>query len=272
MIVKRRKIKILGQHFLNDLCIANKIVSFANIHENETVLEIGPGKGILTSILFQKAKKVIAVEIDEGLIKHLKKRFTGVKNLSLVHKDFLKYEIPLFSEKIKAIGNLPYSVGSRIILLLINYRDRFSEMVFMLQKEVAERFVASPGVKSYGSLSIFTQIYYDIEILMNISPESFSPQPKVFSALIKLKPKKHVLEQLDNPELFFQIVRLAFSHRRKKLRNNLKNLFSGENDIEQISRHSGIDLDQRGEMLSIKEYLKLTVSIDKYKEKIHPII
>lgn len=259
----RKKRKKFGQHFLKDESIAEKIVSFADVRQNETVLEIGPGKGILTSILLRQAQKVIAVEIDEGLVRYLKRRFSKVPGLCLVHKDFLKYDLPMFSEKIKVIGNLPYNIGIRIIKNLIKYRERSSEMIFMLQKEVAERLVAFPGIKDYGSLSIFMQLHFSIEILMNISPDSFSPPPKVSSTLVKMKSKKPLLEHFDNPELFHKIVRSAFLHRRKKLKNNLKELSIGNNDMKEISRDAGIDLNLRGEMLSIEDYLKLTRSINK---------
>lgn len=266
-IVKHKKRKKYGQHFLKDEQVAEKIVSFADIRRNETVLEIGPGKGILTSILLKHARKVIAVEIDDGLVRYLEKRFSKAQYLSVIHEDFLKYDLSIFSERIKVIGNLPYSIGTRIIMHLINYRERFSKMIFMLQKEVAERLVASPGTKDYGSLSIFIQLYFNIEILMNIPPKSFSPPPKVFSALVKLKPKKQLFEHFDNPELFHQIVKLAFSHRRKKLRNNLKELPLVDHDFKKVSLETGINFDLRGEMLSIKEYIKLTRSIEKIIQK-----
>ncbi len=255
---------------MKDERIAEKIVSFADIRRNEIVLEIGPGKGILTSILIKYARKVIAIEIDYDLVRHLEKRFSRKAiNLNLIHEDFLKYDLSIFSEKIKVIGNLPYSIGTRIIMHLINYREKFSEMVFMLQKEVAERLVASPGTKDYGSLSIFIQLSFSVEILMNIPPKSFSPPPKVFSTLVKIKPKKQLFQQSDDPELFYKIVKIAFSHRRKKLRNNLKALPLLDHDFKKVSLETGINFDMRGEMLSIKEYLRLTRSIGKIIEKTH---
>lgn len=264
-----QKRKKLGQHFLNNEFIAEKIVSFADIRKDDTVLEIGPGKGILTSILLKKAKKVIAVEIDDKLVRFLKKRFLDAQNLDLVHKDFLKYDLSPFSEKIKVIGNLPYNIGTRIIKYMIDYKGIFSKMIFLLQKEVAERIAASPGKKSYGSLSIFMQLHYEVETLMNISPESFSPHPKIFSTLIKMKSKKQLPRQFDNPELFYKVVKLAFLHRRKKIKNNLRPLFTEQNDLKKVFREAGIDLEQRGEMLSIQEYLKLTHSINKLPQVIH---
>lgn len=267
-IVEHKKRKKYGQHFLKDERVAEKIVSFANIRRNEVVLEIGPGKGILTSILCKCARKVIAIEIDNKLVRYLERRFSDkTQNLNLIHEDFLKYDLSIFSERIKIIGNLPYSIGTRIIMHLINYREKFSEMLFMLQKEVAERLVASPGTKDYGSLSIFIQLHFSVEIVMSIPPKSFSPPPKVFSALVKIKPKKQLFEQSDSPELFYKIVKIAFSHRRKKLRNNLKALSLLDHDLKKISLETGINFDTRGEMLSIKEYLRLTRSIGKIIEK-----
>ena len=252
---------------MKDEYVAEKIVSFADVRQDETVLEIGPGKGILTSILLSQAQKVIAVEIDDELIRYLKRRFSKAQNLCLIHKDFLKYDLSILSEKIKVIGNLPYNIGTRIIMHIINFRERFSNVIFMLQKEVAERLVASPGTKDYGSLSIFIQLYFYGEILMNIPPESFSPPPKVFSTIVNLEPKKQLFGQFDNPELFHKIVKLAFSHRRKKLRNNLKALPLGDYDMKEISLETGIDLGLRGEMLSIKEYLRLTQSVSRFIRK-----
>lgn len=261
--------KKLGQHFLKNEIIAEKIVSFAEIRNNDTVLEIGPGKGILTSILLKKAKKVIAVEIDDKLIRLLKKRFIDTQNLDLVHEDFLNYDLSPFPKKIKVIGNLPYNIGTRIIKYMIDYKEIFSKMIFLLQKEVAERIAASPGTKSYGSLSIFMQLHYEVETLMNIPPESFSPHPKIFSTLIKMKSKKQLFRQFDNPELFYKVVKLAFLHRRKKIKNNLRPLLTEQNDLKKVSQEAGIDLEQRGEMLSIQEYLKLTRSINKLPQVIH---
>jgi len=267
-IVKDKKRKKYGQHFLKDERVAEKIVTFAKIRSNEIVLEIGPGKGILTSMLVKYARKVIAIEIDNKLVHYLERRFSKkVQNLNLIHDDFLKYDLSIFSERIKVIGNLPYSIGTRIIMHLINYREKVSEMLFMLQKEVAERLVASPGTKDYGSLSIFIQSYFSIEILMNIPPKSFSPPPKVFSSLVKIKPKKQLFEKFDNPELFYKIVKIAFSHRRKKLRNNLKDLPLLDHDLKKVSLETGINFDMRGEMLSIKEYLKMSRSIGKIIER-----
>ena len=266
---KPDKRKKFGQHFLNNELIAEEIVSFADIKKDETVLEIGPGKGILTSILLKRAHKVIAVEIDDALVKYLKKRFSKAQNLSLIHQDFLQFELPNLNGKIKVIGNLPYNIGVRIIKFVINHKDRFSKIIFMLQKEVAERLAAPPGIKEYGSLSIFTQLHYDLEILTHIPPDSFSPPPKVFSTLIKMIPKKGSVRQLDNPELFQKVVKAAFSQRRKKLKNNLRCFSIEQNALKAISQETGIDLDVRGEMLSIKEFISLTRSINKVTKQNH---
>lgn len=258
---KRRK---FGQHFLNDESIAEKIVSFSSIKQNDTVIEVGPGKGILTSPLIEQASEVIAVEIDGRLIRYLEKRFSNAPGLTLIHKDFLKYDLPDFSEKVTIIGNLPYSVGTRIIKHLIEYRERFSTMIFMMQKEVADRLAATAGEKDYGSLSIFIQLHFDVEILMNIPPGAFSPPPKVHSSVIRMEPKQNVLRDIVNPQLFYKVVKMAFSHRRKKLRNNLKILSISDYNLKKISEKTGIDLDLRGEMLSIEEYMELTRHIAEH--------
>ncbi len=262
--MSQRKQKF-GQHFLKDESIAEKIVSFANIKKNETVLEIGPGKGIFTSILLRKAQKTIAVEVDRRLVDYLNKRFSGQTALDLIHSDFLEYDLSLLPDNVKIIGNLPYNIGTRIVKYLIGCREKSAGMIFMIQKEVAERFVALPGVKEYGSLSIFLQLYFNIEILMTISPESFSPPPKVFSTLVMMKSKKPPFEKTDNPALFHKIVKLAFSQRRKKLRNNLK-AFPLQNDVmKKVSQEACIDLDLRGEMLGIEDYLRLARSFNAFK-------
>jgi 16S rRNA (adenine1518-N6/adenine1519-N6)-dimethyltransferase len=219
--------KSLGQNFLIDKNIQKKIISACLLSSADTVLEIGPGRGELTSLLVDKVKKIYAVELDNGLYSFLKERFKDQSNLRLANEDILKYNLKkkLIKEKnIKVIGNLPYYISTPIIEHLFQFRDKIQEMFFMVQKEFAYRIVASAGSKRYGSLSCFIQYYTEPKINFLVKKGSFLPQPKVDSAFISLRVRKRPKVEVEDENRLFKVIRTAFSQRRKTLKNSLKGL------------------------------------------------
>ncbi len=259
MIYVRPK-KSLGQHFLTDTNIARDIVEAANITGDDAVVEIGPGNGILTRLLAERAKKVIAIEIDERLADGLKNDLAGFKNIELLHADALQFPFEKIEGRFKVAANLPYYITTPIIFHLLESRDKIVSMTLMMQKEVAERIAAKPGGKDYGVLSIAVQFYTEPLINFIVPSSAFYPKPKVESAVVSFSIlKKRRVDVLDEG-FFFKVVRAAFSQRRKTLRNALKaaNLPKTTDDaLDSAFTKTGIDPKRRGETLSIAEFAKL---------------
>jgi len=255
--------KRFGQHFLIDKNIADKIVNSANICSDDIVWEIGSGKGILTEKLVNKAKKVVAFEIDRDLAIYLKDKIKN-ENFILINKDVLKLDwdtIINADEDIKIVANLPYQISSPFLYKIENHISAFDSLVLMIQKEVAERIIAYSNSKKYGKLSLKMQYYFQIERLFNVPPHLFFPSPKVISTVIRLT-KKHNFPVVKNIDLFWQIINLAFLHRRKMLRTNISVIFN-EDIFREIIRNSPVDLNRRGESLSLEEFITLADYIDK---------
>ena len=247
--------KHLGQHFLHDKNIAGKIVSNLKADECKNVLEIGPGTGVLTSFLTQRDDiNLKLIEVDSESVEYLNANFPDL-NGKVIEADFLKLQIDnIFKDCFNVIGNLPYNISSQIFFKILENRDRIPEVVAMIQKEVADRIVASPGNKTYGILSVLLQSFYDIKIQFTVSPKVFYPPPKVVSAVIKFK--RNNRKHLDcNETLFFKVVKQAFNHRRKTLRNSLRTI------TEDIDTNNEI-FNKRPEQLSIDEFVQLTNIID----------
>lgn len=244
--------KHLGQHFLTDKNIANNIALALTSHGNyQKVLEIGPGMGVLTQFLLQSDKEIFVIEIDKESVAYLKNHFPKL-NHHIIEGDFLKLPIDkLFNEQIAVIGNFPYNISSQILFKVIDHYQQIPELVGMFQKEVAERVAASHGNKSYGILSVILQVYYDIEYLFTVHEHVFSPPPKVKSAVIRLRRKELLPENLDEKH-FKNVVKTAFNQRRKTLRNALKPLLNKENKtrVEKF-------LNLRAEQLSVEEFIDL---------------
>lgn len=216
--------KNLGQHFLKDQNIARKIVESLVISGTEEVLEIGPGMGVLTQYLIKNPDiQLTLIEIDRESAVYLRHHFAE-GDMRLIEGDFLKLDVgALFSGKFSVIGNLPYNISSQIFFRILENRDRIPQVVGMIQKEVADRFAAKHGNKTYGILSVLLQTFYDIEYLFSVSEHVFNPPPKVKSAVIRLK--RNDREKLPCDEnLFTQVVKAGFNQRRKVLRNALKPL------------------------------------------------
>ena len=258
---KSKKIKAMGQHFLKDHAVLKKIIRYISPSKEDLIIEIGAGKGALTFPLAAKAGKVIAIEKDPAFIPFLQRK--DIPNLAILEEDILKVD---FSELIKAhdfknnvklAGNLPYSLSSPLLFKVLREKELFSECIFLLQKEVAERICSQPGSKNYAPLSILFQIHFSARLLFIISPGSFSPPPKVHSALISLKRRDQPLFLIDQEELFRQFLKGAFKHRRKILRKNLEKLNFPLPLIDEALDKFGIKRNLRPEQLSISQFMDL---------------
>lgn len=256
----------LGQNFLKDPSIAKEIVRLAKISPENPVLEIGPGKGILTQYLLESANPLTALEIDHKLCGELQQKFTDKKNFRLIEADAAKFDYSSIGSRFKVVSNLPYYAATHIVKRLIDYRSRIMDMTVMLQKEVVDRLVAHPGQKEYGSLTVFIQFHCQVERLMEIDKTSFSPPPKIDSSLIRLTPLPAPEVHVEDQKTFFKVVNAAFLHKRKMLKNNLKdwqNQFQLENDQMRLA---GIDLSRRGETLSLEDFATLSNHIHSYHD------
>ncbi len=239
--------KHLGQHFLTDENIARKIVEGLSFHGYETILEVGPGTGVLTKYLLEKSQKLFLAEIDQESIDYLKLHYSILEDHFA--GDFLKADLPtLTNGQIAVIGNFPYNISSQILFKIVDNFTLIPEMCGMFQKEVAERTAAVPRTKDYGILSVLVQAYYDVDYLFTVSEKVFNPPPKVKSGVIRLtRNPKSGLE--GNEVLFKSIVKAGFNQRRKKLSNALKVL----NIPEVLKTH--VFMDKRAEELSVSEFI-----------------
>jgi 16S rRNA (adenine1518-N6/adenine1519-N6)-dimethyltransferase len=251
----------LGQNFLNNKIIVEKIVKSADLTENDLVLEIGPGRGILTEELEKKCKKVIAVEIDKNLVEHLKSKFKNSKNIEIVEGDILEInlesQIPnLKSLKYKIIANLPYYITSPIIRMFLESSNPPQEMILMVQKEVAERIVEKPGKMSILAVSV--RYYSKPEILFEVNRKYFNPVPEVDSAVIRISSISN-RESQEKRKNFFKVVRAGFCAKRKTLANNLANSFHWEKKtVEEELKKVGISPTTRAQELTIEEWKKIS--------------
>lgn len=245
--------KHLGQHFLNDQQIAQDIVDGLTLHGSyKEVLEIGPGMGVLTQYLLKKdSYHTKVVDIDGESIEYLKKAFPQLKE-DVIHGDFLKATLSdWYPGKFAVIGNFPYNISTEILFKVLDYREQIPEVVGMFQKEVAERFAAKNGNKTYGITSVLLQAFYDIEYLFTVPEHVFTPPPKVKSGVIRLKRNNRIQLPCDEKE-FFKVVKAGFNMRRKTLRNALKSI-----NVHNISMDLPI-FDKRAEQLSVEDFFDLT--------------
>jgi 16S rRNA (adenine1518-N6/adenine1519-N6)-dimethyltransferase len=249
-----------GQNFLTDENIACKIVDSADIRPGETVIEIGPGKGILTSLIAQKADKVIAVELDRNLASSLGGRMSSRKNVEVISKDFLQYEFPSGTAPVKFISNLPYGAATPIIEKFLPWPD-WIEAIVMVQKEVGERIAAHPGGRDYGVLSILTQYFAKPELLFTVGPENFYPHPKVNSIVLRLS-SLHPGPPLPG---LFAVVKSAFQQRRKTVLNSISSALNlPKSDLEKLLISVKIDPKLRPENLSLNQFIDLTKQLKNY--------
>ncbi|MFH1826171.1 MAG: 16S rRNA (adenine(1518)-N(6)/adenine(1519)-N(6))-dimethyltransferase RsmA [bacterium] len=243
--------KHLGQHFLVDPQVLQRIIRAAELNKDDLVIEIGSGLGVVTSEIAKLVYHLIAVEIDKELLSMSKNVLKSFNNISFVDKDILKVDLQelTLGRQYKIIGNLPYYITAPIVEMILTAKDKADLAVIMVQKEVAERMAAAPGSKKYGSFSIFTQFYAEVELNSFVSKSSFHPWPEVGSAVVVLRPHKTPKYQVKDEKLFFEIMHKAFQQRRKQIRNSLKS-YNLEN--------SGIDLTRRPEELSIEEFAAIS--------------
>lgn len=254
--------KFLGQHFLKDKNVALRIVDSLVLAKGVNhVVEIGPGTGVLTQhLLMNPDIDLKVVEIDRESVAYLTEHFPALKN-RIISGDFLDLEIEKdFPPNLLLIGNFPYNISSQIFFKILDYRNQVSQVVCMIQKEVADRIAEKEGTKTYGILSVFLQTFYDIEYLFKVPPGVFFPPPKVMSAVIRLVRNQRTKLECDET-LYRKVVKQAFQNRRKTLRNALKIL----NLPPSISK---LDLmDKRAEQLSVEQFIFLTNEIEKSGEK-----
>lgn len=250
--MKHRPRKRFGQNFLQNMQIINEILSALNLQENDKVVEIGPGLGALTGPLLRQLKSLTAIEIDRDLQEHLAAMPIAANKLNLIAGDALTIDYSQWGEHLRVIGNLPYNISTPLLLHLLQYTAFIDDMHFMLQKEVVLRLVASPGTKAYGRLSVMVQYYCDVEHLFDVPPESFDPQPKVDSAIIRLMPHRVSPYAAVDVASLESLVAQAFSMRRKTLANNLKPILSAAQLLE-----LGIDPMLRPEQIEVKDYVRM---------------
>lgn len=253
--------KYLGQHFLRDLDIAQRIADSLRFEGDPMpVIEIGPGMGVLTQYLLANPRiNLTAVEIDRESVAYLQEHFPQLK---LVEGDFLKMDLrSYFQGEFCIIGNYPYNISSQIFFKLLEYRDCVPCLSGMVQKEVAERIASKPGTKAYGILSVLLQAYYDVEYLFTVSEHVFDPPPKVKSAVFRLT--RNGVKQLScDDKMFKTVVKTAFNQRRKTMRNSLRALV--QNDAELLSNKV---FDKRPEQLGVDEFVELTNMIVEYEKR-----
>jgi 16S rRNA (adenine1518-N6/adenine1519-N6)-dimethyltransferase len=255
--------KSLGQNFLFDPAILGRIIEAASIGPDDTIVEIGPGPGRLTTLLSKVAKKVVAIELDSDLYIKLQDELAGRENVELVLGDALKYRYDDLGS-FKVVANIPYYITTPIIFSLLAARDNLVSMTLTIQKEVAQRIVANPGTKDYGVLSLAVQYHADPEIKFIIPAGAFRPVPKVDSAVIHMHIRKTPKVIVADEALLFKIIRAGFSQRRKTLSNALKPLMP---DIKDVLIDTGIDPGRRGETLSMDEFAILAAHIHRINEK-----
>jgi len=262
-----RPSKRFGQNFLTDQSVIQRIISALDPRADETIVEIGPGKGALTSLLLQRAATVVAIEFDRTLIPVLAEKFKTQTNFRLIESDALTVN---FSEAIqpaqtaRLVANLPYNVATAILQRLIEQRAWIPEMVVMLQKEVVDRVTAEPGSADRGYLSVFVQTYCETEKLFDVAPGSFRPAPKVWSSVIRLEARATPAIAVKDEKLLWQLVSAGFAQRRKTILNNLRS--APEPLQETIKRHGGasiilceaeVDLQRRAETLTLDEWARI---------------
>ena len=243
-----------GQHFLSNSSIAAGIISAAEVSGKDTVLEIGPGKGILTDLIAGRAKKVIAVELDKTLSGSLSERYASKNNVEIVNADYLRFPFPTAGQPLKIIANLPYYIATAIIEKILPHKNWFTAFL-MVQKEVGERIASKPDTKAYGAFSIFCQYYASVEIILRLGPGSFLPPPKVESVVLKFTNKMPP----DPDKKIFKLANAAFQHRRKVISNALAFglCIEKEKCLEAVLA-AKIDPQKRPENLTFYDYKNLT--------------
>lgn len=255
--------KSLGQNFLLDQNIARKIVESLALTSDDRVLEIGPGYGSLTRWLLKQQISLTAVELDKILVSQLEHEFSGNKNFTLVHADFIKVDLnELISDKVRVVGNIPYHITSPVIFKILDNCDIIQDMTLMVQREVAERVIAQPNTKAYGILSINSQAFADPRILFRVPKTVFKPRPKVDSAVVRWVLNPIRKEKIKDYQFFQRLVKTAFNQRRKMLRNAMSE-FIENLDPDKLD----LDLQKRPENLSVGEWVDLSNRLTELQKR-----
>lgn len=264
--------KALGQNFLSDDTVLHEIVDAAGIDENTCVLEIGPGSGALTKKLAKAAKKVVAVEIDSGLIPLLEENVSSFQNVEILHADILAISLSeLFNrefsgEIVKVVANLPYYITTPIVMKLLEENPGFSCMVIMVQKEVAQRLIATSGGKNCGAITYSVNYYCETELVTDVPPEAFVPAPKVWSSVIKLSVREKPPVDVEDEQHLFALIKAAFLMRRKTFLNCVSQnecIHTDKETLRSILNELGISQNIRGEALSLVQFSQISNAIKK---------
>ena len=266
--------KSLGQNFLIDDNVIDRILEGARLSETDRIIEVGPGIGTLTREMGKVAENVVAIEIDKTLIPILKETLADLDNVEVVNEDILKVDVQgLINEKlnggpVKLVANLPYYITTPIVMKFLEEDIPVTDIVVMVQKEVADRMNAKPSTKDYGALSVAVQYYCDTEIVAKAPRHMFVPQPNVDSIVIGLHVRDEKKYIVDNEDIFFKTVKASFGQRRKTLLNSLGGLgFLSKDQIKEALKAANIDEKRRGETLSIDEFANLSNEINKFLSK-----
>ena len=252
--------KRFGQHFLHDRNIIDKIIRAIDPGEDDQLVEIGPGQGALTFPLLKQCKRLIAIELDRDLIPRLQQKAAADEQLKVINADILKFELDSLPDgRFRIVGNLPYNISTPLMFHLLDSIEKIQDMHFMVQKEVARRIVAEVSTRNYGRLSVMIQNRCDCQYLFDVAPASFTPPPRVDSAVIRMIPYPKPIIDSNDFQVFSEIVLTAFNQRRKTITNSLKSII----DSEMIDA-CAIDSRLRAENLSLQDYANLT----KAKKKI----
>ena len=253
--------KRFGQNFLHDQNIVDKIVEQIKPKNNQHLVEIGPGQGALTKPLASSGAKLDCIELDRDLAKYLDKEFSEVERVSVVQQDVLKFDLSTLTDtekSLRIIGNLPYNISTPVIFHLLKSHRLICDMIFMLQLEVVQRLVATPGGKNYGRLGLMVQYSCEVQHLFNVPSSAFTPKPKVVSAIVRLKPHSDFPLEAKDPECLQTVIRTAFNQRRKTLKNSLRTIIS-----EEVLKELPIDAGLRPEKLSLADYILISDAISK---------
>ena len=261
-----------GQNFLIDHNVIYRLIDAVQPRPDETIIEIGPGRGALTSQLIDKAGRVVAIEFDRDLVPNLRKQFAGSSNLRLIEADALTTdfcEAILPAQQARVVANLPYNIATAILQRLIEQRRCLTELTLILQKEVVDRITAPPGSRDRGFLSVLVEAYCKSEKLFDIAPRSSRPAPKVWSSVVRLTLRPELSEAVGDESVLWQVVSAGFAQRRKTILNNLR---SAPSPLQETSRNHGgasivlcraeVDLQRRAETLSLGEWARITRALE----------
>lgn len=260
--------KQFGQNFISDDHLLAKIVEAAEITPEDVVIEIGPGAATLTAALAEKAAQVIAIEIDKDLFPIIERRMADYSNFELVAGDAMKVDFDALAAKYgakryKVVANLPYYITTPIVMRFLEEGFRVSELVIMVQQEVADRFLASPGTKAYGAITAAINYYGSVSRAFNVPRTMFTPRPEVDSSIVKIKCYENKPFEADDEKLLRRVIKAAFGQRRKTLNNALKALNLPKEELDKALQRAGIDAARRGETLSVEEFVCLSNAISK---------